>query len=391
MKRWLRGTEVCNLVRQGSFANPAICVFLRILAKCCLICVLAGAAMLSNSPARASEHQAWQKPVSVTWSGAPLRDSLRRFAAAQSLHVLVDRRVDPGVSLALSADRVPAEETVRAAAEKAGARLALLDGLAYIGPDASCKRLATVAALRTQEAQSAKSDLRKKLLERRDWTWDDFATPRDLLKQLADASRVEIVGAEQVPHDLWGAAELPPLTLVERLTVVLQQFDLTFRIGDDGQSIVLEPLPERVSIERDYAAGPQPEKRLAEWRDRAPEAELELRGRRIVVRGTVEEHAALASPDRPTPRTPQSLPGTQVYTLKVDGEPLDKVLPPLAKQLHLELAIDEAGIRARGISLDRRVSFEVKEASLKELLDALFQGTQLAWRVENGTLTVAAP
>ena len=57
----------------------------------------------------------------------------------------------------------------------------------------------------------------------------------------------------------------------------------------------------------------------------------------------------------------------------------------------MELEVDEVGIKARGIPLDYRVTFEVKEASLKELMDALFAGTQLAWRVENGKLTVSAP
>jgi len=59
--------------------------------------------------------------------------------------------------------------------------------------------------------------------------------------------------------------------------------------------------------------------------------------------------------------------------------------------LRLELVIDDAGIAARGIPLDRRVTFEVKQATLQELMDAIFQGTQLAWRVEDGKLTVTAP
>lgn len=373
------------------FADRPAYLFLRFLTKVSLICALPCLALARASSAQGEENSAWNKPVSVTWSGAQLRDSLYRFADAQALHVLIDRRVDPSSPLALTADRVPAEETVRAAAERSGAKLALLDGLAYIGPEPAAKRLATVAALRTKEAQSASTELRKKLLDRQPWQWDDFAAPRELLAKLGEDASVTMVGAEQIPHDLWAAAKLPPLTLVERLTVLLQQFDLTYRIGDDGGSIVLEPLPERVFIERDYAAGAKPEERLEEWRSRAPEAEIELRGKRIVVRGTVEEHAAMMATSRPKPRTPETPQSTDVYTLKVDGEPLNKILPPLAKQLRLELVIDEPGITARGIPLDYRVTFEVKQAPLKELMDAVFQGTQLAWRVENGKLTVTAP
>jgi pyruvate/2-oxoglutarate dehydrogenase complex dihydrolipoamide acyltransferase (E2) component len=115
---------------------------------------------------------------------------------------------------------------------------------------------------------------------------------------------------------------------------------------------------------------------------------LELRGRRIVVRGTAEEHAAITSKEKPKPKPADPAGATQVYTLKVNGEPLNKVLPALARQLKLELAVDEEAIKASGIAYDRRVTFEVKEASLKELLEAVFKDTKLTWHVENGKLTV---
>src|SRR5690606_2736806 len=148
---------------------------------------------------------------------------------------------------------------------------------------------------------------------------------------------MQLNGAEQVPHDLWAAADLPPLTWVERMTVVLHQFDLTFRIDADTKSIVIEPLPTDIHQEKDYAAGAKPEERLAEWQLRAPDATIELRGKRIFVRGTVEDHAALTAKPSMAPTTPPPSTGTQVYTLKVNGEPLNKVLPPLTRQLKLEL------------------------------------------------------
>jgi hypothetical protein len=118
---------------------------------------------------------------------------------------------------------------------------------------------------------------------------------------------------------------------------------------------------------------------------------MELRGARIVVRGTVEDHAALTAKTTAAPAAPRSPEGTQVYTLKLNGEPLNKVLPALARQLKLELVMDEAAIKSRGIAVDKRITFEVKEATLQKLMDAVFEGTQLAWRIEDGKLTVTAP
>lgn len=344
----------------------------------------------ATAPGRvlAAEAKAWRQPASVTWNGAALRESLGRFAESQSVCVILDRRIDPGVKLELAADHVPAEAIIRAAGEQAAAHASLIGPVAYLGPEATAKRLATVAALRTQDAQRLPTALREKVLERRSWAWPDFATPRELLAELAAEADLKLEGAEQIPHDLWAGAKLPKLTLVERLTLVLAQFDLTYRITDDDASVNLVPMPASVSIERDYAAGNDPRQRAHVWRERAPEAEIEIRGTRIIVRGTIEEHQALTAANKPTARPDEPATGTQVYTLTVSGKPLGVVLPQLAKQLHLKLDLDETVIQDRAGSLDKLVELQVKEATLKELLDELLKDSELAYRVEDETLYV---
>ena len=56
------------------------------------------------------------------------------------------------------------------------------------------------------------------------------------LAQLGQRSGVEITGLEQVPHDLWAAADLPPISLVARLTLIAVQFDLTFKVAGEPQA-----------------------------------------------------------------------------------------------------------------------------------------------------------
>ncbi len=342
------------------------------------------------APCRAAEAAAWRQPASVTWGGVPLRDSMRRFADSQSLFVIVDRRVDPGHKLELSAAQVPAREIVLAAAKQAGAEVSFVGPLAYLGPDSSCRRLATTAALRTQEAQRLPTELRKALLARGAWTWDDYATPRDLVEASAKEADLTVAALELIPHDLWAGAQLPPLTLVARLTIILAQFDLTFRVDVEGKSLVIEPLPEHVTIEKDYPAGANAQQRAEAWRKRAPEAEIEVRGQRIAVRGTIEEHESLTTPDKPANKPDDPAPGVQVYTLTVSGKPLSAVLPQLAKQLQLELKLDEAALQARGVTLDHIVELQVKEATLKELLDELFKNSGLEYQfdLEKKTLEV---
>ncbi|MDZ4779262.1 MAG: hypothetical protein SGJ19_03310 [Planctomycetia bacterium] len=359
---------------------------------CALLAAILMLAINRAATCRAAEAAAWRQPASVTWSGAALRDALRRFADAQSLFVLIDRRVDAGRELELSAAQAPAREIMLSAGKQADAGVSFLGPLAYLGPESSCRRLATTAALRTQEAQRLPTELRKALLERGAYHWDDFATPKELIETSAKEADLQVEGLELIPHDLWAGAKLPPLTLVARLTIILAQFDLTFHVDAERKSLVLEPLPERVSIEKDYAGGAKAQQRAEAWRARTPAAEIEVRGQRIVVRGTVEEHETLASPDKPDPRPNAPAPGVQVYTLTVSGKPLSAVLPQLAKQLQLELKLDEASLQANGTTLDHIVELQVKEATLKQLLDELFKNSRLAYQVDldQKTLTVTA-
>lgn len=375
--------------RVGEVAKHAIALFRQIFflrGRCALLALASASAwfawLVSPPRAVAAESPAWRQPASVTWSGATLRDALQRFADSQSVYMVIDRRIDPGARLELGADRVPVGETMRAAGKQADASVSFLGAIAYFGPESTCRRIATVAALRSQECQKLPSPLRTKLLERSDWNWEDFATPRELIEQLAASAGLKVDGMEQIPHDLWAGAKLPSLNVAERLTIVLAQFDLTFRLSEDRATLVLEPIPERVAIEKDYPAGSDPAGRLAALRKRAPEAEIELRGKRIVVRGTVEDHQAVTASEQSKREPAPPVEGVQVYTLTVTGKPLNAVLPQLARQLQFELKVDEEALKARGATLDHLVSLEVKEVALKQLLDKLFQGTGLEYQVD---------
>ena len=63
--------------------------------------------------------------------------------------------------------------------------------------------------------------------------------------------------------------------------------------------------------------------------------------------------------------------GKQVFTLRVENQPVGKVLEQLGRRLGWKLAVDEAAIRAAGRSLDAQVSFAVENADEDQLLDAL--------------------
>ena len=65
--------------------------------------------------------------------------------------------------------------------------------------------------------------------------------------------------------------------------------------------------------------------------------------------------------------------GKQVFTLRIENQPVGKVLEQLGQRLGWKLAIDEAALRTAGRSLDMRVSFVVEKADENQLLDALLK------------------
>jgi hypothetical protein len=160
----------------------------------------------------------------------------------------------------------------------------------YVGPSGAAARLRTLAELRREESRHAVANLRQALFTKRRLDWDALTAPREILAKLAAQERFEPLGLKTVPHDLWPASQLPTLTLIDRLTLVLNGFDLTFRpVGE--QTIEIIEIEQPVILERRYRRRQAPDRI-----DRRPSrsGSLEVRwdpaAHELVLRGRVEEH-----------------------------------------------------------------------------------------------------
>lgn len=186
------------------------------------------------------------QPVGIVWSGNPLRRALGNLSRTQRVAVMIDRRVDPSQKFELSLDDVPLGTALEQIARSRSLGVCLLGPVAYFGPPEVTSRLRAVVALRKKEVRRLPAAVGRTFLKPQRMAWPDFSEPRELLRQLARRSRIEIDGLERVPHDLWAAADLPPLSLIDRLTLIVAQFDLTFKISPDGRRVTLVPLPGNV-------------------------------------------------------------------------------------------------------------------------------------------------
>ena len=332
------------------------------------------------------------QPVGVYWSDNPLRQAVDGLSHAHRVAVLIDRRVDPGQTLDLAVTDVPLEQVLEEIARSRSLGVCSVGPVTYLGPPPVTSRLPTLAELRREEARGLPSGKGRKFLLSKRIGWDDFATPRDLLRELAADNGIELLGSDRVPHDLWAAADLPPLPLADRLTLIAGQFDLTFQIAADGQTVTLVPVPDDVAIVRSYPGGRQPEQLAAKWAALLPNCRIKVVNGKIYVRGLLEDHARITA-SGPTPRHPATGPGHPAqgetrFTVREGKGSLGEVLQQLAARLQMQLEIDRAGLERAGISLQEQVSFSDKDATLDELFEAVLAPAGCTFRREGNTIRV---
>jgi len=337
----------------------------------------------SSSP-RASRGAAnpWNQQVSIAWSQRPLRDGLAGLGETVGVGIFLDRRIDPGQLLDLTIRDQPLEAALAEIAAAGQARVARLDRVAYVGPPATASKLATLAALRHDEASRLPAAAKARLLRASAWQWPALAQPRQLLSELAAEARVTVAGAEQIPHDLWPAVALPPLAWVDRLTLVLAGFDLTFELAADGASVQLVPIPAQVALTRSYSVRRSIEQAAARLRELVPGASIEPGPQGVVVTGSAEAHETIARTlaggepaKRPAPAAAES---RKRYSLKVEkNASAGSVLRKVADELGKELRYDEAALP----KLKQPVQLNLRDATLDELLRATVEPLGLRYRV----------
>jgi hypothetical protein len=340
-----------------------------------------------------------QSPIDLSLSEAPLRKALCDLSLRWRVAIYIDRRIDPGRLLKVDVRDLPLEDALRQIAQTHRLGLTFLGPVAYFGPPQAAARMRTVVELRREELRRLPGRAAKKFLRAEPIRWGDFATPRDLLTQMAAENELTIVGLEQIPHDLWAAADLPPLTLVERLTLVLGQFDYTFSAEHAGQRVRLLPLGDNVALLRSYASPGDPQQTAKRWAARVPGAKIQVQESWILVRGLLEEQEQIAALAHPAAAKPAAARGARTarpraeekrFTVPKSRGRLEFLLQEYAKRLGVELRIDREALQRAGVSLDQVVSFSVTEATVDELFQAIAAAAHCTCRRVGEAIEISA-
>ncbi len=330
--------------------------------------------------------QQLRREIGLSAPAQPCREVIDHLARLHRVAVFVDRRIDPSQQIGLSIVDTPLGSALRKIAQEVGADVCYVDPVVYIGPPGVASRLDTLAAVKRQQAESLPTGLRRKLLKKQPWRWDDLATPRELLAQLTAEGNLQLVGLEQLPHDLWPARDLPSLSLIDRLSLVLAGFSLTVEVAKDG-SAKLVPLPDQIALARRYSMTRSPQRLIERIHQRFPSAVVKHQRGILDVQGCYELHHAiqqyLSRTSQPTPSRRQATEEKR-YTIKVRNQPVNAILKMVAQQEGFAITPTPQAKQR----LQERVSLELEQATLNRLLTATLTPAGLGFELDGQTLVI---
>jgi len=347
---------------------------------------------------------ALERQLSLAWEGEALRDGLRQLSTTRQVAILTDRRINPGLPVALQVKGVSLRELLKLIATETGTEVSFLENAVYLGPPATARRLRTtverasativsspgngIETGRAEKSPAAAIPVRRsfELLRRRALEWDDLTSPIELLDRISEIYGLTIEGRESVPHDLWAGGSLPASNAPEMLLIVLAQFDLSFDWQENGAAVRIVPLPENPQLVRTFTVRQGTAAAFAEQLAAAlPGATAQAKGRTLHVTGTYEQLEAVDAmlhPDRQG-RSVRPNPATETtFTFEVRNAPLKAFLETLEKQAGFQFDYDESELTDAGVRLDGFVNLKMQEASAAELFEAMFHPAGIEFTVD---------
>jgi len=334
----------------------------------------------------ALQHQLGEE-VGITWQDRGLRDGLIRLSQKYGVAIFLDRRIDPDQELTLIARDQSLEEVLRRISADAHAAIAMVGPVIYFGPPETASRLATLAALRRQDASKFSSDIKTRVLRTDVWHSDELAQPRQLLEDFARQAGMALENGDLIPFDLWPAITLPPLAWTDRLTLLVAGFGLTYEIADRGTALRLVPQPTAVALEKTYTPRGNAASLSAQLARVLPDARIHTESQKLVVMASQEDHEKierLLSGQTIRTTKPAKKGGEKLYNLHTGREPAGEVVSSVAKSIGKKLKYDVSVLD----KLKSIVQIDLDNVTLEYLLETTLQPLGLTYRLTDDSLEI---
>lgn len=326
----------------------------------------------------------------LTWDQVPLRDGLTRLSRTHRVAIFLDRRVDPDQPIQMTFSNEQLGLGLQRIAATVGIGMSRVGDVIYLGPEETASRLPTVAELQAEFAKACGLPAALELLDRKPRSWERLSKPSEIVTSVAQQAGMKIPNLDAaIKNDLWPAADFPAMRTTDYLTLVLAGYHASYRLAKagDGVEMILVPIPEELTLTRVYRFAGKHDEAIEKIRQLFPDAKVESDGKsQLAVTGSqqIQEQVAKLLKGG-TARSTVVMPGKKQYTMKVEQLPLQLVVNSLRQQLGMEFEIP-SGLEDQ---MKTRISYNVKEADLTALLDAVFGDTTLTYEIDGDKIVVS--
>lgn len=323
---------------------------------------------------------------SVVLKDVPFGDAVSDLQTNLRYAIVVEHMIDPGQPVTLVTGLVKSDELLRQLAASIGADVSFTENYAVVGRPESVGRLRTVLELRRTELRSMRTkldaDVYRRCFEPAGSGWPNLMRPNEYVRQQIQSVGLTVSEEQLLPHDLWKAQSLPAVEFVERMTVVLNQYDLTFQIDDVGRVIFI-PVEERPSVRRRVRVPSDRRMAVESLLKAEPSVQAAWVGSRVTLDGTVEMIEAVEGVIRneSTTATKEDL-RTQGFTMSIPhGSTVLQVVESFRAQ-GVEIRIQGASDAVRQHFLQRKVQLNAERMLGAEFFPTLLKENGVTVRVE---------
>ena len=284
--------------------------------------------------------------VSVTWDNKHLIDVIQRLEETQGINIWLDRRIDPKQMVMLQVRDKPVSVVLETLAKDLDLGVSRLGKLVYLGPRKAAANLEHLSLLARSTLSKATPKWQREWLREEQREFPELTQPRIFLENCLRKEGIRMTGAEQIPHDLWRAMELPELSLIDQSVFVLIGFHLTLEVTHQGSDSKIVPI-------RDTMLPESRTKPLTSHKDS------------------------------------QRNDSQRLYSLKITNQPVGSILDHLAKQLQLKIVWHPSLASEQATLKKALVSCEVANADLGSMLNSILRPIGLEHRQKGQTITLS--
>ena len=319
-----------------------------------------------------------QRSFSLAWQNAPLRARITQLAKQQKISIVVDRRVDPSRAIDLATQQVTMPQMLLKICKQQDLSFCRIGDSYYVGPKASAECLFLL------EHPIKRLKQPKVLRVEAPMDWPDLTTSQEALEHLVNAESLRVTNIEKLPYDLMAGVSTAPMTLANRLRLLLIQFDLDYEIDSRGTRLKLVDASDSTGRGKIRFLGAKLSlKEFKKLKNQLKKCDVDRQRDTIQVQGPVEELMVARNLMAQRFRPPTADDSAKRFTLTITSR-RSAILAAIGQQLNLK--VDSSG--ATEEQMDRVLTLSVTEVSLQTMLDKIVQGTGNTCSVAGGKIIV---